>query len=93
MFNLLTSVSKIGNPLDTDNMMGAQCSLNQKEKIMEYINIGKEEGAELLIGGDVYESSVNPNGFYIQPTLFKGHDKVEHFPRRDFWTSSCSNYI
>lgn len=75
---------KLGNPLDTDNMMGAQCSLNQKEKIMEYINIGKEEGAELLIGGDVYESSVNPNGFYIQPTLFKGHNKMRIFQEEIF---------
>lgn len=75
---------KLGNPLDTENMMGAQCSLNQKEKIMEYINIGKEEGAELLIGGDVYESETNPNGFYIQPTLFKGHNKMRIFQEEIF---------
>jgi aldehyde dehydrogenase len=75
---------KLGNPLDTDNMMGAQCSLNQKEKIMEYINIGKEEGAELLIGGDVYQSETNPDGFYIQPTLFKGHNKMRIFQEEIF---------
>ena len=57
---------------------------NQKEKIMEYIKIGKEEGAELLIGGDVYESSTNPNGFYIQPTLFKGHNKMRIFQEEIF---------
>lgn len=75
---------KLGNPLDTENMMGAQCSLNQKEKIMEYMKIGKEEGAELLIGGDVYESKTNPNGFYIQPTLFKGHNKMRIFQEEIF---------
>ena len=75
---------KLGNPLDTDCMMGAQCSLNQKEKIIDYIKIGKEEGAELLIGGDVYESTTNPNGFYIQPTLFKGHNKMRIFQEEIF---------
>ena len=43
---------KIGNPLDTETMMGAQASKQQLEKILSYIEIGKEEGAELLIGGD-----------------------------------------
>jgi aldehyde dehydrogenase len=75
---------KLGNPLDTDCMMGAQCSLNQKEKIMEYMKIGKEEGAELLIGGDDYKSETNPNGYYIQPTLFKGHNKMRIFQEEIF---------
>lgn len=75
---------KLGNPLDEANMMGAQCSLNQKEKILEYIKIGKEEGAECLIGGDVYESETYPNGFYIQPTLFKGHNKMRIFQEEIF---------
>ena len=70
---------KLGNPLDTDCMMGAQCSLSQKEKITEYIKIGKEEGAELLIGGNVHNSETNPNGYYIEPTLFKGHNKMRIF--------------
>jgi aldehyde dehydrogenase len=55
------SAIKLGNPLDTDNMMGAQCSLNQKEKIMEYIKIGKEEGAELLIGEHLLTKHLNLN--------------------------------
>jgi aldehyde dehydrogenase len=75
---------KLGDPLDPANMMGAQCSANQKEKIMEYIKIGKEEGAECLIGGDVYESEKYPNGFYIQPTLFKGHNKMRIFQEEIF---------
>ncbi|UTJ07004.1 aldehyde dehydrogenase family protein [Arcobacter roscoffensis] len=75
---------KLGDPLDTDNMMGAQCSLAQKEKIAEYIKIGKEEGAECLIGGDILESEKYPNGFYIQPTLFKGHNKMRIFQEEIF---------
>ncbi|MBP7769638.1 MAG: aldehyde dehydrogenase [Aliarcobacter sp.] len=75
---------KQGNPLDTECTMGAQCSLTQKEKILDYIRIGKEEGAELLIGGEVYESETNPDGYYIQPTLFKGHNKMRIFQEEIF---------
>ncbi|MCG3680578.1 aldehyde dehydrogenase family protein [Aliarcobacter butzleri] len=75
---------KLGNPLDTECMMGAQCSLNQKEKILSYLKVGKEEGAQVLVGGDVYNSSVNPDGFYIQPTLFKGHNKMRIFQEEIF---------
>jgi aldehyde dehydrogenase len=75
---------KLGDPLDTDNMMGAQCSLNQKEKILEYIKIGKEEGAECLIGGEALDSEKHPNGFYIKPTIFKGHNKMRIFQEEIF---------
>ncbi|MFY4807541.1 aldehyde dehydrogenase family protein [Aliarcobacter butzleri] len=75
---------KLGNPLDTECMMGAQCSLNQKEKILSYLKVGKEEGAQVLVGGDAYNSSVNPDGFYIQPTLFKGHNKMRIFQEEIF---------
>ncbi|MFW2234471.1 aldehyde dehydrogenase family protein [Aliarcobacter butzleri] len=77
-------VIKLGNPLDTECMMGAQCSLNQKEKILSYLKVGKEEGAQVLVGGDAYNSSVNPDGFYIQPTLFKGHNKMRIFQEEIF---------
>jgi len=72
------------NPLDPANKMGAQCSLNQKEKILEYIKIGKEEGAECLIGGESYENEKYPNGFYIKPTIFKGHNKMRIFQEEIF---------
>ena len=62
---------KLGNPLDTENTMGAQNSFNQKEKIAKYLKIAKEEdGAECLVGGDIYHSTINPDGFYIQPTIY-----------------------
>jgi len=75
---------KLGDPLDTDNMMGAQCSINQKEKILDYIKIGKEEGAECLIGGEALESEKHPGGFYIKPTVFKGHNKMRIFQEEIF---------
>ncbi|WP_418180156.1 aldehyde dehydrogenase family protein [Aliarcobacter lanthieri] len=75
---------KVGNPLDTENTMGAQNSFNQKEKISSYLKIAKDEGAECLIGGNVYNSSINPNGFYIEPTIFKGHNKMRIFQEEIF---------
>ena len=76
---------KLGNPLDTENTMGAQNSFNQKEKIAKYLKIAKEEdGAECLIGGDIYHSSINPDGFYIQPTIYKGHNKMKIFQEEIF---------
>lgn len=53
-------------------MMGAQASQIQKDKILSYINLGKEEGAEVLTGGDVNNVGEGlEDGFYIQPTLFR----------------------
>jgi len=75
---------KVGNPLDTQSTMGAQNSLNQKEKIAKYLQIAKEDKAECLIGGDIYNSKENPNGFYIQPTIFKGHNKMRIFQEEIF---------
>jgi len=72
------------NPLDTETKMGAQASKSQKEKILEYIKIGKEEGAECLIGGDAYDNATYPNGNYIQPTIFKGHNKMRIFQEEIF---------
>lgn len=77
------------NPLDTNNMMGAQASVSQKEKILQYLKIGKEEGAELLIGGDEYKNSTYPNGNYIQPTIFKGHNKMRIFQEEIFGPVLC----
>jgi len=75
---------KVGNPLDTQSTMGAQNSLNQKEKIAKYLQIAKEDKAECLIGGDIYNSKENPDGFYIQPTIFKGHNKMRIFQEEIF---------
>ncbi len=76
---------KIGNPLDPETMMGAQASQEQMEKIMSYMDIGKQEGAEVLIGGDrnVLEGELS-EGYYIKPTVFKGHNKMRVFQEEIF---------
>ena len=75
---------KLGDPLDPTTMMGAQCSANQKETILNYIKIGKEEGAELLVGGEEYDNPAHPDGFYVKPTIFKGHNKMRIFQEEIF---------
>ena len=76
---------KVGNPLDTDTMMGAQASSEQLEKILAYIDIGKQEGAQVLIGGarNVLAAELK-DGYYVQPTLFKGHNKMRIFQEEIF---------
>ncbi|WP_332649110.1 aldehyde dehydrogenase [Lysinibacillus sp. 54212] len=74
-----------GNPLDPNTMMGAQASSEQMEKILSYLDIGKQEGAEVLIGGDRNELEGDfTNGFYIKPTVFKGNNKMRIFQEEIF---------
>ena len=75
---------KMGDPLDAGTMMGAQASQDQYEKILNYISIGKEEGAELLIGGEKFENPSHQDGFYIKPTIFKGDNKMRIFQEEIF---------
>jgi aldehyde dehydrogenase len=80
-----TEAIKMGNPLDTTTMMGAQTSLVQQEKILGYIKLGKEEGAELLTGGEQNHLEGDlAEGYYIKPTLFKGHNKMRIFQEEIF---------
>ncbi|MEE1885632.1 aldehyde dehydrogenase family protein [Pedobacter flavus] len=80
-----TKAIKVGNPLDKTVMMGAQASKIQYEKIASYIKLGKEEGAEVLTGGDVNKLEGElAGGYYIQPTLFKGHNKMRIFQEEIF---------
>lgn len=75
---------KMGDPLDADTMMGAQASNDQYEKILNYLDVGKQEGAELLIGGEAYQNESFPNGYYIKPTVFKGDNKMRIFQEEIF---------
>jgi len=76
---------KVGNPLDPTVMMGAQASKIQQDKIMSYIKLGKEEGAEVLTGGDANQVGAGlEEGYYIKPTLFKGHNKMRIFQEEIF---------
>ncbi|HAI30693.1 MAG TPA: aldehyde dehydrogenase, partial [Thalassospira sp.] len=87
MDSVLSRIANIkqGNPLDTDTMMGAQASTEQMEKIMSYLDIGKQEGAEVLCGGDKADLGGDlSDGFYIQPTIFKGHNRMRIFQEEIF---------
>ncbi|EOS8794013.1 aldehyde dehydrogenase family protein, partial [Pseudomonas aeruginosa] len=76
---------KRGNPLDTETMVGAQASQQQFEKILSYLDIAQEEGAELLAGGasEALDGDLS-SGYYIQPTLLKGHNKMRVFQEEIF---------
>ncbi|QIN30102.1 aldehyde dehydrogenase family protein [Brevibacterium luteolum] len=76
---------KQGNPLDDSMQVGAQASNDQFEKIKSYLDIGKQEGAEALIGGEVLELDGDlAGGFYIQPTVFKGQNSMRIFQEEIF---------
>jgi aldehyde dehydrogenase len=76
---------KQANPLDKTTMMGAQASTEQMEKILSYFDIGKQEGAETLIGGKrAALDGELADGFYIEPTIFKGHNKMRIFQEEIF---------
>ncbi len=76
---------KQGSPLDTETMIGAQASMDQINKISEYLAIGKQEGAQCLIGGErAHLGGDIADGYYIQPTLFKGHNKMRIFQEEIF---------
>ena len=76
---------KQGNPLDTDTMIGAQASQQQLDKVMTYMEVGRSEGAEVLIGGERSMQEGNlAGGFYVQPTLMKGHNKMRIFQEEIF---------
>ena len=76
---------KQGNPLDTDTMIGAQASKEQLTKILSYLDLGKQEGAQVLTGGAQAKVGGDlDGGYYVEPTLFKGHNKMRIFQEEIF---------
>ncbi|MGW4366455.1 aldehyde dehydrogenase [Nocardia takedensis] len=73
-----------GNPLDEATMIGAQASNDQYEKILSYIDIGRKEGAEVLTGGQPRKVEGFPDGYYIEPTIFKGRNDMRVFQEEIF---------
>ena len=87
MERCLARIEKIiqGNPLDTATMIGPQVSIQQLEKIASYVEIGRLEGAECLIGGDVNHLDGDlDGGYYYQPTVLTGHNKMRVFQEEIF---------
>ncbi|WGL15922.1 aldehyde dehydrogenase [Microbulbifer bruguierae] len=80
-----TKAIQRGNPLDTDTQIGAQASLEQFDKIMTYIEIGQREGAEVIFGGGAEQLGGDlAKGYYVQPTLLKGHNQMRTFQEEIF---------
>jgi len=76
---------KQGSPLDPQTMIGAQASSEQLEKILSYIDIGKQEGAKVLTGGERNTLDGDfAEGFYVKPTVFQGHNKMRIFQEEIF---------
>jgi aldehyde dehydrogenase len=74
-----------GSPLDTETMMGAQASQMQMDKIMTYLDVGRQEGAKVLCGGGRAQLGGDlSSGFYVQPTLFKGDNRMRVFREEIF---------
>jgi aldehyde dehydrogenase len=74
-----------GNPLDPATMIGAQASQDQLEKILSYVDIGKQEGATIAVGGNqAHLGGELEGGFYVEPTIFIGHNKMRVFQEEIF---------
>jgi aldehyde dehydrogenase len=74
-----------GDPLDTDTMIGAQASNDQLEKILSYLDIGRQEGAELLTGGERADLGGDlSGGYYVTPTVFAGNNSMRIFQEEIF---------
>ncbi|WP_067856586.1 aldehyde dehydrogenase [Nocardia shimofusensis] len=73
-----------GNPLDDATMIGAQASNDQYEKILSYIDIGRQEGAEILTGGGPRKVDNLEGGYYVEPTIFKGRNDMRIFQEEIF---------
>lgn len=84
-----TNAIKMGHPLDPNTMMGAQASNDQFEKILSYIQIGKEEGCEVLTGGSQAYNEGLEGGYYIEPTILKGNNKMRVFQEEIFGPVLC----
>ena len=80
---------KLGHPLDASTMMGAQASNDQYEKILNYLEVGKDEGCEVLTGGAAAYNEGLEGGYYIQPTLLKGNNKMRVFQEEIFGPVAC----
>ena len=80
-----TQAVKQGNPLDTETMIGAQASNDQLEKILSYIDIGVQEGARVITGGERVDLGGDlSGGYYVAPTIFQGNNKMRIFQEEIF---------
>ena len=80
-----TEAIRMGHPLDPSTMIGAQASNDQLEKILSYIDIGRAEGAKVLTGGGRHRPGGEiDEGYYVQPTILEGHNRMRVFQEEIF---------
>ena len=80
-----TKAVRQGDPLNTETMLGSQASNDQLEKVLSYIEIGKDEGAKVITGGERADLGGDlAGGFYVQPTIFSGNNKMRIFQEEIF---------
>ncbi|MBV8440198.1 MAG: aldehyde dehydrogenase [Hyphomicrobiales bacterium] len=80
-----TKKIKMGHPLDMTTMIGAQASTDQLEKILSYFDIGRQEGAQVLTGGKrAQHEGELAGGYYVEPTILAGHNKMRVFQEEIF---------
>ncbi|MER6347957.1 acetaldehyde dehydrogenase ExaC [Streptomyces sp. NPDC001595] len=80
-----TELIKAGHPLDTETMIGAQASGDQLAKILSYLDIGRKEGAKILTGGERVELEGElKGGYFVQPTIFEGDNRMRIFQEEIF---------
>jgi aldehyde dehydrogenase len=80
-----TKAVRQGDPLDTETMLGSQASNDQLEKVLSYIEIGRGEGAKIITGGERAELGGDlSGGYYMQPTIFSGNNKMRIFQEEIF---------
>ena len=84
-----TEAIRMGHPLDPTTMMGAQASQDQYQKILNYLDIGRQEGCRVLAGGGPAEVPGLENGFYIRPTILEGNNQMRVFQEEIFGPVVC----
>lgn len=67
-----TRNARLGDPLDPETTIGPMISAAQRDKVLEYIRIGQQEGATLALGGEAVDVAGLPNGYFVAPTIFTG---------------------
>ncbi|MEO1513458.1 MAG: aldehyde dehydrogenase family protein [Bacteroidota bacterium] len=77
------------NPFEMTTMIGTQASKDQYEKILEYFEVAKQEGAEILCGGEANKEGICADGYFIKPTIIKGHNKMRVFQEEIFGPVTC----
>jgi aldehyde dehydrogenase (NAD+) len=68
----VVGAAKIGDPMSPDTHVGPITTPTQYQKVLEYIAVAKEEGAQCVLGGEAYEAPGARGGQFIAPTIFTG---------------------